>query len=1248
VSRSSRLLRRLSLAIALPLALATAALAWLAYTEAGLARVVALLGSLEAVDLRIEGARGTLAGPLHLDALEWQAGRITLRASSVELEHDLPALAFGRMAVRRLEVGSLRLDVGPASEPAAAELRFLPRWLSLGLDELRVEELVLGLPGGSEQRYRGVTARGRVTHSRIDLDEVAADAGLWAAQGKVRLVARRPLRLRGELDWSVPGDPALQGTLRARGDLSRLDASVELLAPARASADVTLLDLDSRLRWEARIDADGFDLSPWAAAAPFGPLTGFLEGQGDLDALEVKGHLDGRGLPAAGLDLASAMTREGETLGISALRIGTPDGRLSSTTSGTLRLGEARALQLGAVWSGLAWPLEGTPAVVSPRGELRLAGWDRLAFELDATVAGPGVPEVQVVAAGQADRDGVTVTQSRLRGDAGRAEATGYLGFVAGVPWSLVASLEEVDLGRFRPGLDSRLMTRVAGSGFGLGADQAWAAHVGPLRGTLRGHAVSGTAYVSFVRGRYDFRELDLRAGPAHLEAEGHIGTDTAFVGRLDVPDLAGLSDEAGGSLEATLSARATGASAPGLAGAHLDVALRGRDLRWRGQRAAVLSADADLDLGDRGESWVRLRAAGLTLADQPVSFVRLSLDGLVRQHAFELQVGAGDRAASLLGSGRYGDGAYRLTADRIDSDAPRLQPYALEAPMELLVRDGTARLGETCLVNPPRRICLQGDWEAARGWSASASVADFPLEALRVDLPRQPGYQGVLDLSLRAAGAPSAPWTANARGTLREARLNYRTPSGRLEQLDLGVTNLVVESRPDRHELSFITEDTDALQLRGFASIPRDADRTLGEAPLRGSVVLATTRLGLLPLLVPDIDRADGRLRADLSLSGTPASPALGGTVTLEDGELDFYPTNLRLRQVTAQVTLLDSGLRIVADGAAGDGTFRTDGTLSWQDRVLRGDLRLAGERLLVADVPEARVEASPDLTFRVDGRDVTVQGSVSVPRARIEPRQLVGAVLTSPDEVIAGREAGPAAADRYRLRSDLRLLVGNDVRLSAFGLRGRLEGSVRAQVTPEEVATASGELEVRDGKYRAYGKELDVERGRLLFAGGPVADPGVDLRARKNLPGYEVGVVVRGRLRRPELSLYSVPALPQSQIASLLLVGRRLDNLDPGDRRALGGSSGDVATQGGALLAGQLGRAIGLDEVSVETGADASSSLVIGKFLSPRLYVSYGISLTDAINTFKLRYTVGDRWVVAVEAGEQASADVEYTIDR
>jgi translocation and assembly module TamB len=55
-----------------------------------------------------------------------------------------------------------------------------------------------------------------------------------------------------------------------------------------------------------------------------------------------------------------------------------------------------------------------------------------------------------------------------------------------------------------------------------------------------------------------------------------------------------------------------------------------------------------------------------------------------------------------------------------------------------------------------------------------------------------------------------------------------------------------------------------------------------------------------------------------------------------------------------------------------------------------------------------------------------------------------------------------------------------------------------------------------------------------------------------------------------------------------------------------------------------------------------------VLGRYLSPRLYVSYGVSLVESINTIKAHYTLGDHWAIRTEAGTNQSADLVYTIER
>jgi translocation and assembly module TamB len=83
--------------------------------------------------------------------------------------------------------------------------------------------------------------------------------------------------------------------------------------------------------------------------------------------------------------------------------------------------------------------------------------------------------------------------------------------------------------------------------------------------------------------------------------------------------------------------------------------------------------------------------------------------------------------------------------------------------------------------------------------------------------------------------------------------------------------------------------------------------------------------------------------------------------------------------------------------------------------------------------------------------------------------------------------------------------------------------------------------------------------------------------------------------------------------------------------------------------MLAAELGQHVGIQEVGVESNLLTNdTSVVLGRYLSPRLYVGYGVSLTQQLNTLKLRYSLGDHWVVRTEVGQARGADLVYTIDK
>ncbi len=136
-----------------------------------------------------------------------------------------------------------------------------------------------------------------------------------------------------------------------------------------------------------------------------------------------------------------------------------------------------------------------------------------------------------------------------------------------------------------------------------------------------------------------------------------------------------------------------------------------------------------------------------------------------------------------------------------------------------------------------------------------------------------------------------------------------------------------------------------------------------------------------------------------------------------------------------------------------------------------------------------------------------------------------------------------------------------------------------------------------------------------------------------------------MRGTLLQPRLTFFSEPSLPQSQVVSLILAGGSLDSAQNNNRT---GAGNELVAQGGAIPAQQLGSRVGIEDVGLEQNLDNETSLVLGKYLSPRLYVSYGVSLTESLNTLKLRYSLNDRWTVKTEVGEARGADLVYTIEK
>lgn len=336
----------------------------------------------------------------------------------------------------------------------------------------------------------------------------------------------------------------------------------------------------------------------------------------------------------------------------------------------------------------------------------------------------------------------------------------------------------------------------------------------------------------------------------------------------------------------------------------------------------------------------------------------------------------------------------------------------------------------------------------------------------------------------------------------------------------------------------------------------------------------------------------------------------------------------------------------------------------------AMPADIHIQGHQVPVFYSEAYQGVLSPDLFFHIKDKTVAVNGTITVPKAMIQPQSFHNTEVLSHDVSFVDEKPKTSLP----LKVDVEIVMGNAVQVKALGLNGRLEGSLFLKQELQKELTATGELHIVDGTYKAYGQDLIIGQGRVFFTGGALDSPQLALRASKVLKKSEspfsdrqglgflsdltVGVDVSGELSSPNLRLFSEPAsLSQADILSYLLLGKPVSQANKAGGQLLLAalsSMGSGTSQGQALW-NQVQKKLDMDihfenatQYNQATKKNVDSrALVVGKSLSKRLYVSYNMGLAQAdVNVLTLKYLLSKFFSLQVNASTGASGiDLLYT---
>ncbi|ROH93752.1 hypothetical protein ED208_04310 [Stagnimonas aquatica] len=1116
--------------------------------------------------------------------------------------------------------GSLVLTVvalaylGVAGAPLAVELaqRLLPP------GQLQVAEASGGLFG--PLHLEGLVFENEA--ARLELDRLDLDwrpSRLHVGQLRISRFDAGHLRLTLKPTPPTPPEPLLtQLPLRLRVDDARL-ARFELFHSDDPpdTEPLVVSDLAARLRWrKERIHIERLS----ASHALSGPLLASGELVLEPEALRF------------------------EPLQLSGPGVVVVQGRLG------LMGGESH-LGLGA--RRLRWPLTGPAQVEMPQLRLGLHGvlteavqaridlQGRLRAALPAEAQTTAL-EVGLTAGAQLSADQLRLDHLRLsgHGDQGGLSAQGRVQWSPALSVEAEARLEQLNPGLLFPDFPGQLNGLIAAHTLGDAA-RPQVQFSGRLRDSrLRGYPLTlelgGQAEAHDGETRLALDQLDLRSGSARLQLRGQLLPRLDAQAELAASDLRSLLPELAGALQLKVQAQGE----PG------NPALRAvggaQKLRYQDQQLARL--DLDIDYDPQRPSKAELRAEGLVSGDTHLQSLRLNLDGRAEQHRIGLdaQLSAPRSRLELSADGGL-DLAQRRWRGQLSSS--RLQPplgaaWSQEAPAAVQLDAALQQLAQTCWrLDGSGRACLSLR-RAPPLLHVEATLAGIDTAQFNGLLPEGLAVETVLDGQALVELRGSTPTRLDVQLQNRAGRL--RLPGAPDQQLQAGQLSL----RQDGGNWRAAAElRLDHLALSANASLPV-RDSAFAELPLSGQVRLSVPELGWAEPLLPGVTQLAGRVQGDFSLGGSLGAPLVDGLLSLSDGQARIEAAGILLQELRAELRGgFDSPLQIEAGLRSGDGRLQVRGQADLRAQTVNLDIQ--GDQLQVANLPDARVWVSPQLHFERSAEAMSLAGEVLVPRAEITPRKLGGGVVSaSSDQVIVGEEPREKSLP---LAATVKVRLGDAVRFSGFGLKARIGGDLTVLEREGGSGTqAYGELQLLDAVYKAYGQDLQLSTGRILF-NGPLDKPAVDLRAvRKPNDDVTVTLHVRGTLDKPSFDLSSSPVMTQEQQLGWLLLGRPLES--GGDFSAAAAAL-SLGLAGGDQLAKKLTRGLGIDTISLGAEAGESSDqarFTVGKYLSPKLYVSYGVGLFANGNVLRLLYDLGKGFKLRTESGQEAGGDLLYSRER
>ncbi len=895
----------------------------------------------------------------------------------------------------------------------------------------------------------------------------------------------------------------------------------------------------------------------------------------------------------------------------------------------------------------LRWPLTGPVQYQADNFDYQFKGKATdYVMSLRTAVKGEAIPPATITLDGNGNEQQFTLDKLRVAALQGNIDLSALVDWRKAISWRSELTLAGINTAKQYPDWPAKLDGKITTRGSLYGG--SWQLRVPQLElnGNVKQNAVraqgslSGNSY-----NQWKIPGLNVALGRNYLDVKGELGDTLNLDAIVDAPRLDNALPGLGGVVKGAINARGT------LQAPQLLADLTATGLRWQQLLIRRATLQSDIKSGEQVAGKLQLRVEQLQQEALKINLLTLNADGSEKQHQLKLNVQGEPVSGQLALNGSFDRQAGRwqgsLNNTRFDTPVGEWRLTRAMA-IDYLNSKQSATIGPHCWQNPNAQLCVPEPIEAGASGRAHVVLNRFDLAMVKpflTDATRLSGlFSGDVRVNWSADGAlPTGTVALKGSGVKV-----VQDVQGNALPIAFDTLNLNAALRDGRAQLDWLIRIANNGQLNGNVQINDPQNRR----QLSGNIGISNISLAMLNPALSQGEKVQGRLNSNLRLGGTLQRPQVFGQLGLSDvnAQASFMPVTL----TSANLNMVFNGMSSTLNGLiqTQQGSLNLGGNADWsQLDNWRARVTAQGSRIRVTVPPMVRMDVSPDLVFEATPAAFSLDGKVDVPWARITVQEVpASATGVSSDEVMLDENLKPIAPKTAAIpiNSNLVIHVGNDVRLSAFGLKARLSGDLKL-VQDKTGLGLNGQINIPSGRFHAYGQDLIVRKGELQFA-GPPDQPYVNLEAIRNPDATEddvtAGLRVTGLADEPKVEVFSDPAMSQQEALSYLLRGQGLNS--DGDSNALTSALVGLGVAQSGQVVGKIGETFGVSNLALDTtGVGDSQQVQVSGYVLPGLQVKYGVGIFDSLATLTLRYRLMPKLYLEAVSGLDQALDLLYQFE-